>query len=126
MDGYVDVFVLSVPKKNLKKYQKISTAFGKVIKKYGALEYREFVADDLKVKNGVKSFIALQKPKKGEVVVTALVGFKSKKHRDQVNKNVMKDPSLKPMMEEMMKNPIHDYKTMTYGGFKTFVNAFGK
>ena len=126
MDGYVQVFVLSVPKKNLKKYQKISTTFGKVMKKYGALEYREFVADDLKVMPGMVSFTKLQKPKKGEVVVTALIGYKSKKHKAYVDKKSMSDPSLKPMMEEMMKNPVSDHKKMTYGSFKTFVNPFKK
>ena len=36
------------PKKNLKAYQALARKAGKVWREYGALEFREFVADDVK------------------------------------------------------------------------------
>ena len=117
---YVDGFVLAVPTKNLTAYRKVSTAWGKVWRKYGAREYGEAVGDDLEVKYGV-SFTKLVKPKRGETVVFSWIVFKSRAHRDQVNQKVMSDPSLQKMME---KGPMpFDLKRMAYGGFKFLVEG---
>jgi uncharacterized protein YbaA (DUF1428 family) len=45
---YVDGFVVPVPKKNLQAYQRMARKAGKVWREYGALEYIECVADDVK------------------------------------------------------------------------------
>ena len=117
---YVDGFVLAVPQKNLAAYRKLAAAAGKVWRKHGALEYVEAVADDLNVKFGV-SFKDLVKPKRGETVVFSWIVFKSRAHRDQVNKKVMADPSLRKMME---KSPMtFDHKRMAWGGFKFLVEG---
>ena len=50
MKGYIDLYVLPLPKKNLSAYRRIAQKFGKIIEDHGALEYREWVGDDLKVK----------------------------------------------------------------------------
>ena len=47
--AYVDGFIVAVPKKNIAAYRKMSTKAGKVWREYGALDYREWVADDVKV-----------------------------------------------------------------------------
>jgi uncharacterized protein YbaA (DUF1428 family) len=120
MKGYIDLFVLPIPKKNLTAYCKISTSMGKIMKKHGALEYREFVGDDLKAK-GTTAFPSKIKLKKGEVLVSAVVGFKSKAHRNKVNKEVMNDPTVKRMIAEYHKHPLADHKRMLYGGFETIV-----
>ena len=117
---YVDGFVLAVPTKNMADYRKISTAAGKVWRKYGALEYVEAVADDLEVKFGL-SFKKLVKPKRGETVIFSWIVFKSRAHRDQVNQKVMTDPNLRKIME---KGPMpFDLKRMAYGGFKFLVEG---
>jgi uncharacterized protein YbaA (DUF1428 family) len=117
---YVDGFVLAVPTRNLAAYRKMSTAAGKVWRKHGALEYVEAVGDDLDVKFGL-SFKKLVKPKRGETVIFSWIVFKSRAHRDQVNKKVMADPILKKMME---KGPMpFDVKRMAYGGFKFLVEG---
>lgn len=117
---YVDGFVLAVPEKNLAAYRKMATAAGKVWRKHGALEYVEAVADDLEVKFGL-SFKKLAKPKRGETVVFSWIVFKSRAHRDQVNKKVMADPILNQMMEG---GPMpFDVKRMAYGGFKFLVES---
>ena len=116
---YVDGFVLAVPTKNLDAYRKMSTVAGKVWRKHGALEYVEAVGDDLDVKFGV-SFKKLAKPKRGETVIFSWIVFKSRAHRDQVNKKVMADPEI----SKSIKGPMpFDVKRMAYGGFKFLVEA---
>jgi uncharacterized protein YbaA (DUF1428 family) len=45
---YVDGFIVAVPKKKLAAYTRLSKKCGKVWREYGALDYREWVADDVK------------------------------------------------------------------------------
>ena len=47
--AYVDGFVVPVPTKNLKAYLAMAKKASKVWKDYGALDYKECVADDVKV-----------------------------------------------------------------------------
>jgi uncharacterized protein YbaA (DUF1428 family) len=57
--------------------------------------------------------------KAGESVIFSWIGYKSRKHRDQVNKAVMADPRLN-MMD--LENMPFDVKRMAFGGFKVFVD----
>ena len=50
---YVDGFVLPVPKKNLQAYVRMAQKAGKIWREFGALDYKECVGDDLKVKFGI-------------------------------------------------------------------------
>jgi uncharacterized protein YbaA (DUF1428 family) len=115
---YVDGFVLAVPRKKLAEYQRISRAAGKVWREHGALEYRECVGDDLKVKMGVP-FPRLAKVKPGEVVVFSWIVYKSRAARDRVNAKVMKDPRITKSMSEPMP---FDVKRMSMGGFTVLVD----
>ncbi len=117
---YVDGFVLPVPKKNLAAYRRMSTKASKVWRDHGALEYRECAGEDLAVKFG-KSFPKQLKTKPGETVVFAWIVYKSRKHRDQVNAKVKKDPRLGSMMNG--KKMPFDVKRMCYGGFEVIVEA---
>ena len=65
---YVDGYVLPLPKKHLKTYQRIALKAGKIWRQHGALEYRECVGEDLKVKWGV-GFPKLAKARPDETVV---------------------------------------------------------
>jgi len=116
---YVDGFIVPVPKKNLKAYAKLARLASKVWMEHGALEYREYVADDVKVGKWT-SFPRSVKLKRGETVVFSWIAYKSRKHRDSVNAKVMKDPRLAKMMD-MSAIPF-DGKRMIYGGFKLFVS----
>jgi len=114
---YVDGFVIPIPKKNVPAYRKLAATAGKIWKEHGALEYRECVGDDLNIKMGT-AFPKLTKVKPGETVVFSWIVYKSKAHRNAVNKKIMKDPRILKMMK--MK-PIFDDKRMSYGGFKIVV-----
>jgi uncharacterized protein YbaA (DUF1428 family) len=115
--SYVDGFVLVVPKKKIAAYKKMATRAAMVWRDHGALDYRECVGDDLKVKMGLP-FPKLAKTKAGETVVFSYIVYKSRAHRDKVNAKVMKD---KRLFEGMPKEMPFDMKRMAYGGFKTLV-----
>jgi uncharacterized protein YbaA (DUF1428 family) len=120
MAKYVDGFVLPVPKNKLEAYRQISAKAGKVWREHGAL-YRECAGEDLEVKEGMRvPFARLAKAKPGETVVFSWIVYKSRAHRDRVNKKVMKDPRLAKMMDP--KNMPFDLKRMAYGGFEVFVS----
>jgi uncharacterized protein YbaA (DUF1428 family) len=120
---YVDGFVLVVPKKNLKAYKKMAEEGGKMWKKYGALEYIECVGDDLNPNMGkmkVLTFPEMTKLKKDETVWFSFIIYKSKKHRDSVNKKVMKQMKKGAEKYKNIEMPF-DMKRMAYGGFKALV-----
>jgi len=122
MARYVDGFVLPMPKKNVEAYRKIAAKAGKVWREHGALEYRECVGDDLNVKEMGVTFPRQIKTRPGETVVFSWIVYKSKAHRNSVNKKVMKDPRLAAMMSGEEKMPF-DVKRMLYGGFQVIVEA---
>ncbi|MBI3735276.1 DUF1428 domain-containing protein [Candidatus Sumerlaeota bacterium] len=120
MPRYVDGFVVPVPKKNVAAYRRMAKTAGKVWRSHGALEYVECMADDVKPGKWT-SFPQSVKLKKGETVWFSFVVYKSRQHRDRVNKKVMADKRLAPMMNP--KNLPFDGKRMFWGGFKTMVDV---
>ena len=115
---YVDGFIVAVPKKNLAAYRRMARKAGKVWREHGALDYREWVAEDVKVGKRT-SFPRSVKLKPGETVVFSWITYKSRAQRDRVNAKVMKDPRLAGMMNP--KALPFDGKRLFWGGFKTFV-----
>jgi uncharacterized protein YbaA (DUF1428 family) len=116
--SYVDGFVVPVPKKKLGAYRKLATRAGKVWKEYGALEYIECVADDVKP-GKLTSFPQSVKLRRDEVVVFSWIIYKNRAARDRINARVMKDPRLADMMNP--KDIPFDGKRMFFGGFKSMV-----
>ena len=119
MARYVDGFLLPVPKKNLAAYVRMARKAGKVWMEHGAVSYLECQGDDLANSMGLP-FPKLAKLKPNETVFYSFVVYKSRRHRDQVNKKVMADPRLNEMMEG--KNMPFDVKRLSYGGFKCLVD----
>ncbi len=119
---YVDGYVLPVPRRNLAAYRRMAKDAGKVWREYGALQYVESVADDVK-QGKWTSFPRSVKLKRGEVVVFSFIVYRSRGQRDRINKKVMKkfmsDPKWKKFMDP--KNMPFDGKRMFWGGFKTIV-----
>ena len=117
---YVDGFVLPIPTKNLPAYRRMARKAGRIWREHGALEYRECAGDDFNVKQ-VVPFPRQMKIKRGETVVFAWIGYKSRAHRDRVNAKVMKDPRLAKMCAP--NNMPFDCKRLVCGGFKVLVDA---
>jgi uncharacterized protein YbaA (DUF1428 family) len=118
--AYVDGFVVPVPKKKLKSYRSLAKTAGKVWRDHGALEFREWVADDVKVGKRT-SFPRSVKLKPGETVVFSYIVYKSRAHRDRVFAKVMKDPRLAKMMNP--KAMPFDGKRMIFGGFNLLIET---
>lgn len=118
MASYVDGFVVPVPVKSLAAYRAMARKFGKIWIDYGALQYTECVADDVKT-GKVTSFPQAVKLKAGETVVFSWIVYKSRKHRDSVNARVMKDPRVAGMDSKSMP---FDGKRMFWGGFNSIVS----
>ncbi|MFZ2155784.1 MAG: DUF1428 domain-containing protein [Bradyrhizobium sp.] len=117
---YVDGFIVAVPRKNLAAYRKMSTKCGKVWREHGALDYREWVAEDVKV-GKLTSFPRAVKLKPNETVIFSWITYRSRAQRDKVNAKVMADPRLKNMMDP--KSVPFDGKRMIYGGFESLVKV---
>ena len=117
---YVDGFVIPVPKRKIAEYRRMAQIGCKVWMRHGALDYRECMGDDLKVKCG-PGFPRGIKLKPGETVVFSYIVYKSRAHRDKVNAAVMKDPELCAEID-INKMPF-DWKRMLFGGFETLVGS---
>lgn len=119
MATYIDGYVIPMPKKNVAAYKKMANDGKKAWLKFGALDYKECVMDDARPKGVVNTFPKMTQMKAGETVVFAYVVFKSRKHRDAVNKKVMAYFDKQFAGKEM---PIlFDMKRFAVGGFTTIV-----
>lgn len=116
--GYVDGFVLPVPRKKLAKYKKLALIAAKVWKDHGAIDYVEAVSHDVKA-GKVTSFPRAVKLKKGEVVIFSWATYRSKAHRDRVMKKVFADKRLEMMMDP--KALPFDGMRMFWGGFRPMI-----
>ena len=117
MAQYVDGFVIPIKRKNLKAYKKMASLGCKLWMKHGALSYYECVVDDF-TKHGL-GFQKMCKLKKDETAIFAFIVYKSKAHRNQVNKRVFKDMG---SMEGFLEIPF-DMKRFATAGCKSIVNS---
>lgn len=118
MAGYVDGFVMPLPRSNIDTYREIASTAGGLWIEHGALEYKECIAEDVAV-GEITSFPRSVKLEDGETVVFAWITYESREHRDQVNARVMNDDRMKALMDPA--ETIADYKRMVYGGFEVIV-----
>lgn len=127
---YVDGFVIPVKKSDLAQYRKMARRGAEIWTDHGALDYKECVADDLvavvpdetgKGSRKVPSlFPKIAGVKRGETVVFSYITYRSKAHRDAVNKKVFADPRMQQFDPADM--PV-DMKRMATAGFKSIVEG---
>lgn len=126
MAKYVDGFVIVVPKDKAAEYQKMAEGGRDLWMKYGALEYKECLGDDLEPKetSGVKplGFLELAKAQPNETVWFSFIVFNSKQHRDEVNAKVMEEMAKQADQYKDVAMPF-DVKRMAYGGFEVKVEG---
>lgn len=127
---YVDGFLIPIRTSKLAAYRKMARLGRDTWMKHGALDYKECVADELfstfpgpdgKPQKAPSLFPKMAGLKRGETVVFSFIVFKSKAHRNAVNKKVMADPSMQSMggADSMP----FDLDRFGYAGFKTFMEA---
>jgi uncharacterized protein YbaA (DUF1428 family) len=117
---YVDGFVLAIPKRHTAKYKKMARDACEVWLKFGALDYKECRIDDVKPEFVTFTFPKMAKTKPSETVWFSFIVFKSRRHRDAVNKKVMAYFEKKYGADGMKDMPF-DMKRFAYGGFKVEV-----
>jgi len=117
---YIDGFVTPVPRRKLEAYRALAKKAGKLFREHGALEFRECVVEDPRTPMGIP-FPQLARLKPGETVMFSWIVFKSRAHRDKVNRKIMADPRMLALCDP--KDTPFDVKRMAYGGFKMLVEA---
>lgn len=126
MAKYVDGFVLVVPKGKEAEYEKMAKMGRDSWMKHGALQYFECRGDDLKQQEmgsqKSRAFKEMAGATNGENVWFSFIVFKSKKHRDEVNKKVMEEMDEAYKDQTDFEMPI-DMKKMAYGGFEVAVEG---
>lgn len=112
-DKYVDAYVMPVPKSKVDGYKAFSKKIGTFVKKHGALEYMDCIADDVKPGKQT-SFPQAVQLGNDETVMLSWAVYKSREDRDKAMQAMRDDPAFKDMGKTM---PI-DGKRMFMGGFK--------
>jgi len=122
MAQYVDAFALPVPRAHLDEYRRVAEKVAGIWKANGAIQYVEFVGDDL-VLDGTRSFIDVLDLKEDEVAVFGWVLFPSKEIRDLANKRVPNDTEMAELVAPLTDPDrlIFDASRMVYGGFLSLV-----
>ncbi len=118
MAPYVDGFVFPVPRDRLSEYTRVAEAVAEIWKEHGALDYREYVGDDLKLE-GTRSFPDLLAAREDEVIVFGWVAFDSREARDRANEKVAADSRMADLVDS--SNAGFDARRMAYGGFASLV-----
>ena len=120
MAHYIDGFVLPVARDRLNDYKRLVEAAAEIWKEHGALDYCEYVGDDLKLE-GTRSFTDLIAATEDETIVFGWVVFDSREARDLANEKVAADPRMADLIES--SNSGFDAKRMAYGGFQSLVRS---
>jgi len=120
MADYIDGFVLPIARDRLEEYKRVVEAVAEIWKGHGALEYREYIGDDL-IFEGTRSFTDLLAATEGEAIVFGWVEFDSREARDLANAKVAADPRMVDLMNS--SNSGFDAERMAYGGFRSFVRS---
>ncbi len=120
MAHYIDGFVLPISYNRLDEYRRLVEVVAEIWKEYGALDYREFVGDDLMLE-GTRSFTDLVAATEGEAIVFGWVVFESREARDLANEKVAADPRMTDLINS--SNSGFDAKRMAYGGFRSLVRS---
>ena len=120
MPNYIDGFVLPISRDRLDEYKSLVEAVADIWKEHGALDYREYVGDDLSLE-GTRTFTDLAAVTESEAVVFGWVEFASREARDLANAKVAADPRMVDLMNSSSSG--FDAKRMAYGGFLSFVQS---
>ena len=122
---YVDGFLIVVPKANLDDYRKMAEEGRDIWMKYGALDYKECVGEDLNASMGddvqTLPFPTLTRLADDEALIFSFIVYESRAHRDEVNAKVMADPAMSA--DAMKDRPMpFEMTRFSYGGFEVMVD----
>jgi len=118
MAHYIDGFVLPISRNCLDEYRRLVEGVSEIWKEYGALDYREYVGDELMLE-GTRSFTDIIAATEDEAIVFGWVVFESREARDLANEKVATDPRMADLINS--SNSGFEANRMAYGGFQSFV-----
>ena len=122
MAHYIDGFVLPISRDRLNEYERLVAKVAEIWKEHGALEYLEYVGDDMN-REGTGSFTDLVAATEDEIIVFGWVAFDSREARDLANEKVAADPRMADLVDS--SNSGFDANRMAYGGFRSLVRSSG-
>ena len=96
MGQYIDGFVVPISRDRLDNYRSLVEQVAVIWKEHGALEYREYVGDDMTLE-GVRSFTDVTGANENDAVVFGWVVFESREARDKANEKVASDPRMEEL-----------------------------
>jgi len=122
MSNYIDGFVFPIAQDNLTKYKAVAEKIAKIWKEHGAIAYKEFLGDDLKLE-GTRPFPEALGANVDETIIFGWVEFDSRETRDHANKLVANDPRMVELTKPWANASriIFDASRMGYGGFQSFI-----
>ena len=115
--AYVDGFVAPVPTKDRAHYQKGADRIAALFVEHGALSSAEFWGEDVPY-GKLTSFPRSVQATEDESVVLAIITYRDRAHRDEVQQKVFADPRFEAMMEKILV----DGARMIFGGFEQIVS----
>ncbi|WP_412971854.1 DUF1428 domain-containing protein [Glaciecola sp. MF2-115] len=118
MANYIDGFTLPIQRSHINEYQTLAEKVANIWKEHGAIDYKEYVGDDLSFQ-GLRSFTDLVEANEDDFVVFGWVTFESREARDLANAKVAADPRMEELVAK--SNSGFDAAKMVYGGFKSLV-----
>jgi len=120
MAHYIDGFFLPISRDRLDEYKRLVEAVADIWMEHGALDYREYVGDDL-ILEGTRSFTDLAGATEDEAIVFGWVEFDTREARDLANEKVAADPRMVDLINSSTAG--FDAQRMAYGGFQLFVRS---
>lgn len=126
MTNYIDGYAFPIQEVHLDEYKQVAEIVAEIWKEYGAINYNEFVGDDMHLE-GTKSFTETLDAADGEVIVFGWVVFPSKEIRDLSMKKVAEDPRVAELVTKLThpENGVFQPDRMVYGGFKPLIQVGG-
>ena len=122
MTQYIDGFAFPIPRDRLAAYRRLAESIAEIWREHGALDYREYVGDDMSLA-GTRAFTEALDATADEVIVFGWVAFESRQRRDLANERVAADPRVAALMAA--SDAGFDPQRMAYGGFLPLVGPVG-
>ena len=116
MANYIDGFVFPIARDRLNEYKKLAEVVAGIWKEHGAIDYYEYVGDDMKLE-GTRSFTDVIAASENETIVFGWVAFDSRETRDLVNKKVAADPRMVDLVD--ISDSGFNAQRMAFAGFKS-------
>ncbi|MEM8735957.1 MAG: DUF1428 domain-containing protein [Planctomycetota bacterium] len=122
MASYIDGFAFPIATERLDEYKVVAEQVALIYKEHGALDYVEFLGDDLE-RNGTASFPQVLAAAENETVVFGWIVYESQESRERINRDIETDPRIHDLVAPLVTSPkpVFDPARMAYGGFKPLV-----